>query len=61
MYSYDIDENKKLIKRILAIDLLSNNKYLRENIVVPTKYVNDFVNIYHTINDHKGYLNFRKI
>ena len=59
-YSYDIDENKKLIKRILATDLLSNNKYLRENIVVPTKYVKDLVNIYHVINGHNGYLNLAK-
>ena len=59
-YSYDIDENNKLIKRIFAINLLSNNKYLRENIVVPTKYEKDLVNIYHIINGHKGYLNLAK-
>ena len=59
-YSYDIDNNNRLIKRILTTDLINNKKYLRENIVIPNKLVDDLVNIYHIFNGHKDYLNLGK-
>ena len=57
---YDIDENKRLIKRILITDILNKKTIHKENIVIPNKFIKDIVNTYHFINGHKCYLNLAK-
>ena len=50
---YDIDENKRLIKRILTTDILNKKTALKENIIIPNKFIKDFSTAYHFINGHK--------
>ena len=57
---YDIDENKRLIKRILTTDILNKKTILKENIVIPNKFIKEIAITYHFINGHKCYLNLAK-
>ena len=54
-FKFDVDKNNRLIKNILIKN--TNKTFLKELIVIPPKYIEDFINLYHIKNGHKGYYN----
>ena len=56
-FKFDIDKSNRLLKNILMKNIITNKTLLKELIVIPPKYIEEFINSYHIKNGHKGYYN----
>ncbi len=52
---YNINENNHLIKYVKINNLMKDKEDINEYIIVPDKYINELLEIFHKNNGHKGY------
>ena len=52
---YNINENKQLIKYVKINNLMKDKEDINEYIVVPDKYIDQLLKVFHKCNGHKGY------
>jgi hypothetical protein len=52
-----IDDKKCLLKSIKKFNALTKSKIIKTLYVVPPKYINEIIHLYHIYSGHKGYHN----
>ena len=52
---YNINDNKQLIKYVKINNLMKNKEDINSYIVIPDKYIDQILKVFHKSNGHKGY------
>ena len=53
-----IDNNKRLLKIMKINDIVNEKKSIASKIVIPSKYINFFIEYYHIKNGYSNYIFF---